>query len=1135
MTKLNSKIAKASLGLIAGASMLLGAASAMAATFNSNLTVGSRGAEVSALQTMLGVTPVSGYFGNVTKAAVKAFQVAHSITPASGYFGPLTRTVANAMGTTGGTSTVPGCVGTTGFSPTTGASCAGNTGSTGTQTGPVTVMLATDNPAAGTIVAGQATADLAHFTFTGSGTVNSVTLSRGGISNQNTLSNIYLYDGINRLTDGYSFNSNGTVTINVPFMVNGSKTIAVKADVSVADYSVSVALTGFTSGTTANTVNIKGNEMYIAAGSTLASIVNSGSANVSAATVNAGTSSYAVWRQSFTVNTRTLWLKVANFRVTGSAPVDALSNVYLYVDGVKTGAAGTMMAMNGSNYITFDATSAPMALTTGNHTLEVRGDVQKGSSYNLTVALQQASDLVVYDPQVGVNLAVCGTTGGTACGGATAYAFTSLSGGLINIAGGSSTMVIDPTFNSMTNVTGGASGATIAKFKIHGYGEDVKVSSLSFLPVLTSCTPTCAGLQNVTLYFNGSQVGSQSSWTSGNLTPTLGSQLIIPAGADSTLEIRADLRTTGGVNYTAGSVSATVNAGSGNAEGQTSHASASFPVSSQSSNTLTIQTGTLGLSKNTGYASQVQNPNTAGVKIGSFVLQNNSSSESVRVTSLAVALGFATPTYTSGTVTTGSQSVTFSSTTGMTAGNIITIPGATAAIGTITSITSGTVAVVNFTTGGLTPTVGGAVTGSGATSLATVTNFGGLRTSENPNYSIQPQATNTFSTDFTLAAGATKIVDIFADTSSANMGYVQTTLTVTSLGVTSSVTATSSAVAGQVITLSTGTVGTPTLLTATSTSAQYIAAGDPAMTGTGATDGTKASYNFVSTGGSATISELKFTVTGTDTVMNIRVGSVSAPVVSNIAWLQGLTLAVPNGGAGLSIDAMVTYAPVGTSGTTPGTTSAVALTYVKYTSGGATATLTPTVTAPTMIMVGSKPTVVVNTSTVSGLNLGAENKIGEVTITADAKGNIKINDLKFSVSNTGFTTVPTFTLARIADGTTTVTSSSCGQGTAAAASQTIFCEFADAGTMVTTTGVADVESNSDFDGYTIAAGTSKTLSLYATVSAANTGTNLAQISTSLNAAGFNWDDASTNGGAGSTGLTGSSIYNFPTGSYTARQ
>lgn len=68
-----------------------------APTFTRSLTVGSSGADVTALQNWLigkgysipaGAT---GYFGGQTKAAVVAYQLAKGITPAAGYFGPITQ------------------------------------------------------------------------------------------------------------------------------------------------------------------------------------------------------------------------------------------------------------------------------------------------------------------------------------------------------------------------------------------------------------------------------------------------------------------------------------------------------------------------------------------------------------------------------------------------------------------------------------------------------------------------------------------------------------------------------------------------------------------------------------------------------------------------------------------------------------------------------------------------------------------------------------------------------------------------------------------------------------------------------------------------------------------------------------
>lgn len=72
------------------------------AAFTSDLKYGSTGAKVYELQEFLtaqGVYtgPITGNFYSLTLAAVKAFQAANNVSPVSGYFGPLTRGVANDL------------------------------------------------------------------------------------------------------------------------------------------------------------------------------------------------------------------------------------------------------------------------------------------------------------------------------------------------------------------------------------------------------------------------------------------------------------------------------------------------------------------------------------------------------------------------------------------------------------------------------------------------------------------------------------------------------------------------------------------------------------------------------------------------------------------------------------------------------------------------------------------------------------------------------------------------------------------------------------------------------------------------------------------------------------------------------
>ena len=1063
---------KVLLGTVLGLALTVGSTDA-AMSWSRSLKLGSRGADVQSLQQFLNMcadtkVSMSGagspgmestYFGPATKAAVIKWQMARGVTPASGLFGPLSRAKAAELQASSNV-----CGGGVVVTPPTGTG----------QTGPVMASLSATTPAAGYIVANQATAGLLDVTFTGSGVVNSVTLKRSGISSQDTLSNVYLYDGVQRLTDGYSFNSQGVITMNnVNIMVNGSRTISVKADASSTagnDSTIGVALTSFSSGASVNTVNIQGNLMNLAGSGSLASIGKSLGNTVSASSVNAGTTGYTVWRQAFQVNTRALWLKAANFRVTGSAPADALANVSLYVDGVKAGNNAVMTSTNGSNYLSFDMSGSPLSLSTGSHTVEVRGDIVKGSSYNLTVSLQQSSDLMIMDPQVGVNVSVCGDTSCSA-------SFTVSTGGVISIGTGSFTAVVDPTFSSMTNVTASASNVAIAKFKIHGYGEDVKVTSLPITTVLINgtaganstngsgvCTGTC-GLQNVTLYFNGSQVGSQQSAALGTLTFNLGSQMIIPAGVDSTLEVRADLRTTGGTSYTAGSVSA--NLGAATSEGWNSHSSITGPTATGT--VLSMQSGTLALSKNAGYANQNANPNTAGVKIGSFVLQNQSTSESIRVTTLSVL----------NTYGVGTASANFS--------------------GLRTSETSGNAGIpVQLATG--TGTVDGTCAGSpGAETVC-----GG-------------SGTNTFSTDFTLAPGAVKTIDILADSSSdaGATATVISTLTVSSIGMISNVSATSSATTGQTIAFRTGTLATPTVVTSNSTVAQLIAAANG-----GSSDGSKAVYNFTSANAGATISELTFTVTS-GTATSIKVGNVSAPVVAGTAYLTGLNIVVPNGGSGVNVDVFVSYPEVGTNGIPSFTsTSTLTLTTIKSTSGNTTTNTTGlTVAAPQMTLVGSKPAFAVADSTDTLLNGSV--KLAEVTVSADAKGDIKLGQLAILVNSTGVAAITAAAdniLVKDTSGATVATTNASFGVTAGGSATGIICF--DTATAACASGQAVA------NGYLIPAGTSKTFRIYATASSVAGAVNTTSLSTKLGAAASTkfYDVA----GGNSTAVASTLLFGYPT-------
>ena len=110
--------------LTAQLNALKGTTAVSSATFTRDLTVGSKGDDVSALQQVLvdggylNIVAPTGYFGAMTKAALAKYQAANGIAPAIGYFGPKTRAamsvVSTVPGTTPGTTPVVVADGTDG-------------------------------------------------------------------------------------------------------------------------------------------------------------------------------------------------------------------------------------------------------------------------------------------------------------------------------------------------------------------------------------------------------------------------------------------------------------------------------------------------------------------------------------------------------------------------------------------------------------------------------------------------------------------------------------------------------------------------------------------------------------------------------------------------------------------------------------------------------------------------------------------------------------------------------------------------------------------------------------------------------------------------------------------------------------
>lgn len=513
----------------------------------------------------------------------------------------------------------------------------GNTPNNVVTTTGVTVSVSANSAPASSIIAGQALADMASFNFTasndGAAIIKTIKLKRTGISSDTSLDNVYLYDGVTRLTDGASFSngyvsfSNGTGIITIP--AGQTKTISVKADVNAsANGNIGVAINAASdiissAATVTGSFPISGNLMSPTTATDTSKVVLTNTLATSGNTAKAGNTNTIVWSETAAVSQKSVDFKYIAFKQIGSINADDLANLSLYVDGTKV-ATGVLS----NNDLAFNL-ATPVRLNTGNHTIEVKADIVKGSSRTFSFSLQTAANAIFTDTNYNVNVAATGVS--TAI--SVAPAFT--------ISSGTLSVSADSTFND-TQIVKTATNATISKFKVKAYGEDVKVNTLAIDVIVagTAGSTSTEKINDLAIIVDGTQVGSSKSIpTSGSLAATTynvsygtTNLFTIPAGHEAIVEIKGSLSLDS--NTTLTSVKANISGITG--QGVTSY-SAVTGAAATANNTLSIVSGSMTIAKNTNTQNQNVSKNTQKVKIGSYILSAGSA-EGVNISNVRVNL-----------------------------------------------------------------------------------------------------------------------------------------------------------------------------------------------------------------------------------------------------------------------------------------------------------------------------------------------------------------------------------------------------------------------------------------------------------------------------------------------------------------
>jgi peptidoglycan hydrolase-like protein with peptidoglycan-binding domain len=632
-----------------------GTTSSSSYSYTRDLTVGSKGADVTALQQVLyskgylGVAP-TGYFGSLTKAAVVAWQKAAGISPASGYFGPKSRAYLASAGVTPGQPYVPSVV-----APATG----------------LAVALDSQNPTAGSLISSASTAaarvpvmaiDLTAGN-SGGATVTELKFRKTGVVSDSSIAGAYLVEN-GRVLYQYNSISSGVIDFaGLNLGVNAGQTRVIWLAIDPSTGLSAGNTVGFSLASAADVISVdsSGNAitesgMFPLLGNTftITTVTNPAIASLTIAsssigtTVTAGTSADLIGAWTFTATNSKVWLKGIKFTVIGSASNADIRNVKLTINGTQAGATLASVDASGAAYI--DATSNPGVLNTGSNNVQLYADVMGSPNKNFQFEVLNSYDVYAVDSQYNVPIAVTNTGGiGTQ---------VSIQQGQITVSQASNT----PT----GNVAKGATAITLAKFTIYAAGEAVKVKFLTFKLAFTggavsgAAAVYDAALASSTMNINvtddaGGQIGTtintppsanttcDNNGTIKNAvtqndtdiyidcfgTATSPVNYIIPANTTRVLSLKADI----GANAAFTTVTGSLTGNSTNLQGLTSSASNSSGGASGSA--LTLSSSSLTAAKSSALGTTNVPKSSSNVRIGSYAL-TASSADGVIVNTVSI-------------------------------------------------------------------------------------------------------------------------------------------------------------------------------------------------------------------------------------------------------------------------------------------------------------------------------------------------------------------------------------------------------------------------------------------------------------------------------------------------------------------
>lgn len=278
--------------------------------------------------------------------------------------------------------------------------------------GPLSVVLAPDNPPGKTITLNAAGVEMLKTRFSGTGTVNTLTLKRLGAGDTDDFLNLYVYDGATRLVSGKVFSTaTGEVTFLVDVPVSGTKDLTFVAEMASTNNAGNV-----------NYVQLK--EVTLSGGGSVSGLPISGN-NFTSAGASSGTVTVA---KSGTLDDPNVGQKqalISEFKYTtateggnveritmingGTIKYSDLTNVKL-----KTGDKEWSGVSTSKGYLVFDLGSGHFIAKGGNSIFKVYADVGGKKDETIDLYFEYDTDTHVIGDQYGQAMAVTDTALDTA-------------------------------------------------------------------------------------------------------------------------------------------------------------------------------------------------------------------------------------------------------------------------------------------------------------------------------------------------------------------------------------------------------------------------------------------------------------------------------------------------------------------------------------------------------------------------------------------------------------------------------------------------------------------------------------------------------------------------------------------------